>query len=64
MATKPISNYLAPTLLLLGAALVGANWYLQPHRTISWTVAMLLIACMAVVLLLIPRRSTSERLSA
>ena len=57
MSTKLISNYLALALLALGAALVGANWYLRPQRTIFWAIAMLLIACMAVVLSVVSRRS-------
>jgi hypothetical protein len=60
MSTKPISNYLAAPLLLLDAALVGANWYQQPHRAIFWSVEIIFIACMVVVLLLISRRSTSQ----
>ena len=60
MVTKSIWNYLAAALLLLGAALAGANWYLQPQRTVYWAVAAIFIICMAVVLLVISRRDANS----
>lgn len=60
MPTKSISNYLAAGLLFLAAALVATGWYLEPRRIVFWTVAMLFIACLAVILVLISRRSTDN----
>lgn len=54
-ATRSFSHYLAPALLALGAALAAGNWYLQPERGTSWAITLLLIACMALALLLVPR---------
>jgi len=60
MSAKPISNYLAAGLLFLAAAIVATGWYLEPKRIVFWTVAMLLIACMAIILFLISRHSTDD----
>ena len=60
MPAKSISNYLPAGLLLVGGALVGAGWYTQPHRVIFWTIAMLLIACLATILFFISRSSTDD----
>jgi hypothetical protein len=60
MANKSVSNYLAPGLLLLGAALAGANWYLQPQRATYWAGAATFIAFMALVLLVISRRTPNS----
>jgi hypothetical protein len=60
MTNKSISNYLAPALLLLDAALAGANWYLQPQRTIFWAGAGIFIACMAFILLIISQRAPNS----
>lgn len=60
MSDKPISNYLPAGLLLLAAALVGATWYLEPRRIIFWSFAMLLIACLAIILFAISRRSSDN----
>lgn len=60
MINKSISNYLAPGLLLLDAALVGANWYQQPQRTTAWLPAAIFIACMVSILLLISRRTPNS----
>ena len=57
MATKQVWSYLAPALLVLGAALAAANWYLHPERAVAWATAVLLLGCMAVALLLLHLRS-------
>ena len=44
MSAKPVSYYLAPVLLVLLAALAGANWYFQPARPgVAVSVVLLLI---------------------
>lgn len=63
MSTKPISNYLAAALLMLGAAFAGANWYLQPQRTIFWAGVMIVIVCMAIILVLASRRTPNATAS-
>jgi hypothetical protein len=49
MATRPISHYLAPALLVTGALLAAANWYLQPARATAWGSALLVMCCMALI---------------
>lgn len=60
MPANSIKNYLPAGLLLLAAALVGTSWYLEPRRIVFWTVATLLIACLAIILFVISRRSTND----
>jgi hypothetical protein len=61
MAGKPLSYYLVPPVLALGAELVAANWYLRPERAIAWASAAAVLVGMAVVFLLAQRRSPSGR---
>lgn len=58
--SKPISHYLPPALLLLSTVLAAANWYLQPARGVTWATAVLLVGCLTLVFLLIPRGAQSE----
>jgi hypothetical protein len=58
-AVTPVSRYLAPPLLGLGAALAAANWYLRPERGRSWAMALLLLTCVAVLSWLALRRSSA-----
>ncbi len=60
MASKPISYYLAPALLVLSIALAAGNWYLQPERAMAWGTAVLLLGGMSVAFLLVSRRSSDE----
>ena len=49
-------RYRDAALLVLGAGLIAANWYLQPGRARSWLLMAALIAVMAVVLIVAARR--------
>jgi hypothetical protein len=46
MPVKAISNYLAPGLLALSAALAVGNWCLRPDRALAWAAALIVIGCM------------------
>ncbi len=60
MATKPISFYFAPALLVLGTALAAADWALRPERAPAWGAALLLLGCMSLVLRRVRRRAGNE----
>lgn len=60
MTAKPISNYLAPALLVLSTSLAAANWILQPARAGAWAATLAFLGCMAVALLFAQRRSGNE----
>jgi hypothetical protein len=55
--SKSISDWLAPSLLVIGVLLAAWNWVLQPDRTIVWAVVMLLFGCMTWALRVAMRRS-------
>jgi hypothetical protein len=57
MPAKPISYYLSPALLLLSTALAAGNWYLRPERAFGWATALIVVGCMTVAFLLVPRLS-------
>jgi uncharacterized membrane protein len=59
-ALTSVSRYLAPLLLALGAVLAAANWYLEPERIRSWTVALLGLAALALVLWVGLRRASAS----
>jgi hypothetical protein len=60
MATRPISHYLAPALLVAGASLAAANWFVQPGRAAAWASALLVFGCMTVAYILALRSSKRD----
>jgi len=60
MNTRPISNFLAPALLVLSTLLVATNWVLQPARAGAWAATLGFVGCMAVVFFFAHRRSGNE----
>jgi hypothetical protein len=55
-----VSRYLAPLLLALGAVLAAANWYLEPERIRNWRAALLVLACMGLMLRVGLRHASTE----
>ncbi len=55
MVSKSLTQYVAPGLLVLGAMLAAANWYLQPDRSASWATVVSLIGFLFLALLLFSR---------
>jgi hypothetical protein len=49
MSVRTITNYLAPGLLALNAALAIGNWRLKPDRALAWAAALIAIGCMGLV---------------
>jgi hypothetical protein len=60
MRARPISDYVAPLLLVVSTALAAGNWYVQPARAAFWASTLLLIACMMLAFLVIPRLQQDE----
>ena len=59
MERKPISNYLAPGLLVLSTLLAAANWYLEPERRTAWITSGIVLGALALVLILVARSSST-----
>ena len=49
MSVRTITNYLAPGLLALSAALAIGNWWLRPDHALNWAAALVVIGCMGLV---------------
>ena len=60
MIAKPVSYYLSPALLALSTVLAAENWYLRPERAAAWATVVLVLGCMALALLLLPRRRPAD----
>jgi len=60
MAAKPISDQLAPAMLVICTGLVAWSWKLRPEGAVIWATTMLLLAGMALVLFVAVRRSTDQ----
>lgn len=63
MTTRPISDYLAPALLALGASFAAGSWYLRPEGAVAWAAATATLFVFAVVwgcVTIVLRRSTNE----
>lgn len=60
MTSRPIWQYLAPSLLVLCTLLAAGSFYLEPKRPAAAVVVLLLVAGMTLVLLLVPRRANGE----
>lgn len=54
------SRHLAPLLLVSGAVLAAANWYLAPERIRSWMIALATLAAMGAVLWAVRGAATTE----
>jgi hypothetical protein len=54
-------RYLSPVLLGLGAALAVSNWSLDPERARTWIAALVLFACLALLLWLTRGSAASGR---
>ncbi|MGC2161302.1 MAG: hypothetical protein WA634_05285 [Silvibacterium sp.] len=57
MPVRTITNYLAPGLLALSAALAIGNWWLRPDHALSWALALIVIGCMGLAWFRASRRS-------
>ena len=62
VTARPISHSLAPALVLLGAVLVAANWYLRPERAVLWLGGALFLGGLALALALDRRRAAGDAL--
>jgi hypothetical protein len=60
VSVRTITNYLAPGLLALNAALAIGNWRLRPDRATSWAAALIIIGCMGLVWFRASRRSAED----
>ncbi len=60
MSVRTITNYLAPGLLVLSAALAIGNWWLRPDRAPAWAAALIVIGCMGLVWFHASRRSAED----
>jgi hypothetical protein len=60
MPVRTITNYLAPGLLALSAALAIGNWRLRPDRAPAWAAALIAIGCMGLVWFRASRRSAED----
>lgn len=60
MTTKTSSHYLAPAMLLLGALLAAANWYLDPGRPSAPATALVLLAGLTLALRLARGRPSAD----
>ena len=49
MPVRTITNYLAPGLLALSAALAIGNWWLRPDRASAWAAALITIGCLGLL---------------
>jgi len=48
----------AGALMALGSVLAAVNWYLRPERAGAWAAALLFMGVVALILLLVPHRSS------
>jgi hypothetical protein len=60
MSVRTITNYLAPGLLALSAALAIGNWWLRPDRAFAWALALIVIVGMGLFWFLTSRRSAED----
>lgn len=60
MPTKTPSHYLAPAVLLLGALLAAANWYLDPGRPSAPATALVLLGGLTLALRLARGRPNAD----
>ena len=60
MSIRTITNYLAPGLLALSAALAIGNWWLRPDRAPAWAAALIVIGCMGLCWFHASRRSAED----
>ncbi|MGA7521682.1 MAG: hypothetical protein WBW84_04325 [Acidobacteriaceae bacterium] len=60
MSVRTITNYLAPGLLALSAALAIGNWWLRPDRAPAWATALIFIGCMGLLWFRDSRRSAED----
>lgn len=60
MPARTITNYLAPGMLALCAALAICNWRLRPDRALAWAIALFVIGGMGFFSLRASRRSAED----
>ncbi len=60
MPVRTITNYLAPGLLALSAALAIGNWRLRPDLALSWALALIAIGCMGLAWSRVSRRPAED----